>query len=130
MTIYISHSRNFDFQKELYEVLQNSSLAQKYELILPHRDSQDPFLASAKDFNKDRFNLVLAEISYPSTGQGIELGWANINNIPIVCIYKKGQKYTGAINSVSKTILEYSDLADILGEIEQMIAKIDGTQMA
>jgi hypothetical protein len=99
-------------------------LAQKYELILPHLNSDNPFLASAKDFTKDKFNLVLAEISHPSTGQGIELGWANINNIPIVCIYKKGQKYTGAINSVTENILQYSDLDDILSEIEQLIEKI------
>lgn len=122
MTIYISHSRNFDFQKELYEILQNSSLAQKYELILTHKDSSKPYPTKDLILNK-KCGLVLAEVSYPATGQGIELGWADIAEIPIICISKKDHKVAGSLKVISNNFLEYSDLADILGEIEQMIER-------
>ena len=86
MKIYVSHSKNFDYKKELYEVLENTNL--KHEFILPHKDSDKSF--NTKDLLMDKkCDLVLAEVSYPATGQGIELGWADVYKIPIVCIYKK-----------------------------------------
>jgi hypothetical protein len=49
----------------------------------------------------------LAEISSPSTGQGIELGWAEAFNIPIVCVYKSGAKISDSLKYVSDKFFEY-----------------------
>ena len=35
-TIYISHSSNMNYEKELYEPLLKSSISKEFKLILPH----------------------------------------------------------------------------------------------
>jgi hypothetical protein len=121
MTIYISHSRNFDYQAELYQILQNSSLAQKYKLILPHQNSSEPY-PTKELFLSKKCDLVIAEVSFPGTGQGIELGWADILDIPIVCIYRKDHKIAGSLKIISNSFVEYENLTDIIAEIEQQIS--------
>jgi len=48
-------------------------LFKNHEIILPH----DKRNLISKDIIK-KCNLFIAEVSFPSTGLGIELGWANI----------------------------------------------------
>lgn len=72
--------------------------------IFPHED--DTFTNSKETIRT--VDIVLAEVSYPSTGQGIELGWANDSNIPIVCMHKAGAKVSNSLRAVSSTFLEYS----------------------
>ena len=94
MKIYVSHLRRGNYEEELYKSLLSSRLAEKHTFIFPHSKSQKPF--NTKELFKDkRCDIVLAEISYPATGQGIELGWADMFNIPIYCIYKKVWMYQG-----------------------------------
>lgn len=114
MKIYVSHLRNYDFKKELYDVLENSNL--KHEFILPHKNAETPFNTKELLQNK-KCDLVLAEVSYPSTGQGIELGWANIYGIPIVCIYKKNAKIAGSLKMVSDTFIEYENSEDLINKL-------------
>ena len=124
MTIYISHSRNFDYQKELYQILQNSSLAQKYNLILSHLNSAEPYPTKDLILNK-KCDLVLAEVSFPATGQGIELGWADVAQIPMICISKKDHKIAGSLKVISNNFIEYTDLVDAIDEIEQIIVNLN-----
>ena len=67
-------------------------------------------------------DFVLAEVSFPATGQGIELGWADVAEIPIICISKKDHKIAGSLKVISDKFIEYTDLALIIDEIDQMIA--------
>lgn len=90
MTIYISHSKNFDYQNELYYPLK--SLVEKYDFIFPHENG-DKGMISKKIFQEKKCDIVLAEASFPATGEGIELGWANAYNIPIICVHKKAQAF-------------------------------------
>ncbi len=95
MKIFVSHSSNYDFEKELYAPLRESDLNNKQEIILPHEDGQDII---TKDIIKD-CSLVVAEVSCPSTGQGIELGWADMFNVPIVCMHKEGIEPSSSVTS-------------------------------
>ena len=74
MKIYISHSTGFDYQKELYEPIKNSELYNSHEIIFPHDKSSE--VSNSKEVIKG-CDMVIAEVSYPSTGMGIELGWAD-----------------------------------------------------
>jgi len=98
MKIYISHSSGFDFKAELYLPLRNSILNKQHDLILPHENSEEPYLIKDK---LPEFDLILAEVSYPSTGQAIELGWVSMKRIPIACFYKKGSKVSSSLKTVS-----------------------------
>lgn len=115
MKIYLAHSTGFDFQNELYKFIHGSVINQKHEIILPHEKSHEQF--SSKLRFKTWCDLIIAEVSYPSTGLGIELWRANTYNIPIICIYHKGTKISWGLVSVSKNFIEYehpSQISDML----------------
>lgn len=115
MKIYISHSKNSNFLEELYKPLRESDLASKHEFIFPHSDST--FINSKDIFSSRGCDMVIAEVSTPATGVGIELGWANAFNVPIICVHKTGSKISGSLSVVAKEILEYSDSADLIAKL-------------
>ena len=121
MKILVTHSSNFDYKNELYVPLRSSSLNSDHSFILPHETGQAiptrPFL------EKKEVDLLIAEVSYPSTGQGIELGWADIFKIPVICIYKKGQIYSGSLYLVSKQFIEYESSEDLIKKITEYLHK-------
>jgi hypothetical protein len=116
MKIYVCHSTAFDYEKELYEPIRRE-LATKHEIILPH-DSGDDF-KSREEINSS--NIVLAEVSFPSIGQGIELGWADAAGVPIVCIHKNNSKPSGALHYITNDILGYVDEADMVCRVTQLL---------
>ena len=115
MTIYISHPTAFDFHTELYQPIRDSRLNNQHTIVLPHEHSDEQF--DSKSFFKT-CDLIVAEVSYPSTGQGIELGWANLLHVPIISLYKKGQKFSGALKVISDTLIEYENQEDMIVKLE------------
>lgn len=122
MKIYVAHSRSFDFKKELYEPIKQSSLNDKHTFVLPHETSDEPF--NSKDYLKNEADLLIAEVSESATGLGIELGWADTYEVPIVCIYRKGSKVSGSLQVVSKHFVEYSNGKELISGIEQILNQI------
>ena len=122
MNIYVSHSRNFDFKNELYQPLCASELNKMYTFILPHESDEVPF-ATKELFQSKGCDLVVAEVSYPGTGQGIELGWADMYDLPIICLYKEGAKVSSSLSLISKKLLMYTSqenmIEDIAGALKQ-----------
>jgi hypothetical protein len=120
MKIYVSHSRSFYFVKELYEPLKKSALAGNHQFIFPHDTSQEGY--PSKDLFMDKgCDLVLAEVSFPSLGQGIELGWADIESVKIVCAYKDGAKISDSLKMVSKDFFTYKDSDDLIAKLTQYL---------
>lgn len=127
MKIYVAHSKNYDYQNELYIPIRQSSLNNEYEFILPHENSETPF--NSRDLLKNHgCDIVLAEVSFPATGQGIELGWADAYEIPIVCIYKQGSKISGSLKVVTQEFVEYTDPHDMINKIETLLQKYGKSQ--
>ncbi len=120
MNIYISHPTAFDFHTELYQPIRSSKLNSQHTIALPHEHSDEQF--DAKSFFKT-CDLIIAEVSYPSTGQGIELGWAVAQNLPVICIYKKGQKFSGALKVISNTFIEYENQEDMITKLAAELEK-------
>ena len=118
MKIYLSHSGNYDYETELYAPLKASVLAQTQQILFPHdKENVD---TNSKSLIAHA-GLVVAEVSRASTGQGIELGWANCSNTPIVCIYKSGATPSSSLRFVAKNLLEYSDEQDMLNKLESCL---------
>lgn len=124
MKIYVAHSRNFDFQKELYLPIKNNSLNSEHVFIFPHIESGEPF--NSKQLFHDGCDLIVAD-SYAATGLGIELGWADFLHIPIACIYKKDAKISGSLKVVSKNFFEYSNSEEMIEQILKAISIIDSS---
>lgn len=121
MRIYVSHLRRGNYERDLYTPLLTSSLSHTHTFILPHKLGQKPF--NTKElFSKKGCDLVIAEITNPATGQGIELGWANIYAIPIYSYYKKGTDVSGSALAISTKKGEYGTSAEL---IEQLIIDLN-----
>lgn len=115
MKIYVAHSTGFDFRNELYAPLKETTGSHTF--IFPHED--DSFKHS-----KDTIancDLVLAEVSHPSTGLGIELGWADSAGVPIVCIHEAETRPSTSLGAVSETFITYSSPVTIAESVSSYL---------
>ncbi len=119
MKIYVVHSREYNYKKELYIPIRSSEKLREYEIILPHEESS--VTSNTRDFYKD-IDLIISECSYPSIGLGIELGWAFDDNIPVYCIHKRDIKISGSINAITQNIYDYSNVDEMLSIIENILS--------
>ena len=119
MKIYVSHSREFDFEEELYKPLGESNLKLDNTFFFPHENGKD---VNTKDevLNSD---LILAEVSYPSTGQGIECGWANMAQIPILCVAKEGSNISASLKHLTDKSIVYSNAEDLVSKLSVFLSK-------
>lgn len=115
MKIYFGHSKGFDYKNELYKPIRENALNQLHEIIFPHETNK---FINSKDIIKN-CDLIIAEVTYPATGLGIELGWAEIFNKPVVCFYKKGSKLSGSLKAVTHNFIDYSDSKDLVKKLEE-----------
>ncbi len=115
MKLYLSHSTYCDYKTELYEPLQKN-LETKYDIFYPH--DNDQIEVNSKDIIRTS-DCIVAEVSHASTGQGIELGWANESNIPIVCLHSKDCKPSSALRFICEDFIEYDSKEDM---VEQLVA--------
>lgn len=114
MKIYVGHIREGNYQKELYEPLRASALNDRAEIILPHEDNDQPFNSREE---LETVDYMVAEVSHPSTGLGIELGWASLQGVPIIAIYKSGSKLSNSVKSIAETVIEYSSPQDMVKKL-------------
>lgn len=121
MKIYVSHSSGYDYQNELYTPLKES-IADVHEFILPHEEHAEGF--KTRDIIPT-CDLVLADVSFPSTGQGIEIGWADAATVRIVCMYASGSTVSSALRFVAEDVFEYKDTMDMIEKVRMILAEND-----
>jgi hypothetical protein len=114
MQIYICHSREFDYQHGLYQPLKNSALYKEHIFIFPH-DTKKQTHSSKKIISM--CDLVIAEVSYPSTGLGIELGWAELMGKKIVCIHHESTNPSSSLKSITSDFIVYADRKTMIDAI-------------
>lgn len=120
MKIFVAHSSDFDFRNKLYIPLRGSSLNAEHEIFLPQENGKERV---TKELIKS-CGVMVADVSLPSTGEGIELGWADTFGIPIICMYEKGSKISSSLGFVAHTLLEYDNPADMLDKLTVALNKV------
>jgi hypothetical protein len=120
MKILIAHASNYDYRTELYEPLKQSVVAQEHTIIFPH-DQEDVEIDTNSHIPDT--DLLIAEVSHPSTGAGIEIGLVQAAEIPTLFVYKAGSAPTRSLKFVKGTTIEYSDASDLVAKIEEHLAK-------
>ena len=113
MRLYLTHSTSYDYKNELYEPLKQT-LGKEYDIFLPHEKNSEG--VKSKDIISE-CDIVLAEVSQPSTGQGIELGWADSNNKPIICFYRTGSKVSSALRFITNNHIDYESSNDMIKKL-------------
>ena len=116
MQVYLAHATSFDYQQELYAPLQQLSIPQ-VKLIFPHLQTAQPIhskqLIAAS-------HLILAEVTYPSTGMGIELGWAEQLVKPIYALYREGCTYSSSLKLITTAIYSYQDVQQLCAIVREI----------
>lgn len=116
MNIYISHcGGNYDYENELYKPIKESELAEVHHFFLPHEPQNIDTDAVTELKHTD---VLVAEASFPSTGQGIELAQAKAADVPIICFYKTGAKTSSSLRFVTDKIIEYTDISDLFIKLQ------------
>ncbi len=113
MKIFVSHSSQLDYQNELYKPIRESALNQMYSFFLPHEGDKN--VNTKVEIQSS--DLILAEVSFPATGSGIEIGWADAANITLLCIYKEGMKISGSLKFLTDDFIEYSSSQDLVSKL-------------
>jgi len=119
MKIYVSHSKEIDFANDLYKPLRESGLDKLHTFVLPHEGQKS---LNVKKTLKD-YDLVIAEVSIPATGQGIELGWADMLGVPILCVSREGNEKSKSLKYVTDKFLTYKDSNDLVAKISEFLSK-------
>jgi hypothetical protein len=121
MNIYISHcGGDYDYENELYKPIKESNLSRTHQFFLPHEPQNADTDAVTELKHTD---ILVAEASYPSTGQGIELAQAKAAEVPIVCFYKAGTKTSSSLRFVTDKIIEYTDMPDLFVKLRTELDK-------
>lgn len=115
--IYFAHSKEINY-KDLYKVFRDKFSKEEFNIILPHEKEN---FFNSKDFLKNKCDLVIAEVSKTATGLGVELGWANLFEVPIVCFSQKGEKISGSLRVVCGNFFEYENLGDFEGKVKKVV---------
>ena len=117
MNIFISHSKKYDYINKIYNPIKNSNLVKSNNFFFPHDNNKT---INTKEIISDS-DLVIAEVSLPATGQGIELGWADYAQTPILCIYEKGLKISSSLKFITNSFIEYENVEDMICKIDSFI---------
>lgn len=115
MKIFVAHSSHLNFQDELYTPIRNSVLNSKYDFFLPHEGGRE---VNTKEEIRSS-DLIVAEVSYPSMGEGIELGWAEMLGRKIICVHKETEKPSKWLKMISDKFISYKDSSDMIQKLSQ-----------
>lgn len=118
-TIYLAHSRDlrFDYQKELYDAFFNNF--SDFDIIVPHINHAESSFNSKLIIPTCSF--LIAEVSYPSTGLGMELAWAEAAKVPILCLHKKNTLPSSSVFNLCSDVKNYIDSSDYVNIVRDWI---------
>jgi hypothetical protein len=118
MKIYVIHHRESNYETELYNPIKNSDLYNNNQIIFPH-DTKEQI--NSKEIIKNICDVLIAEVSKPATGMGIELGWADVYKKPIICIYRKGSKIANSLKYITDKFIEYENSDEMIEGIKKYL---------
>lgn len=127
MNVYVGHPKSIDYLQKLYPAIKKTRLYKEHHVVLPHEYSGSPF--HSKEY-LPTCSLMIAEGSEQATGLGIEMGWADLMGIPILCIYQEGRKIAGSYKVMTNQFICYADEDDLVEKLDIYIGNIGGIQDA
>jgi hypothetical protein len=116
MTIYVSHSSKINYQEDLYKPLRESELAKVHEFFFPHEKGLNLF-PTKELLDRRGCDLFFAEVSFPSHGQGVELGWAYERGVRIIMASKPEAKLSVVLAELSTEHFTYNTGAELISKL-------------
>lgn len=118
MILYFGHSTNYNYKAYLYDPIKASDLYRNHNIIFPHLNDE---FADTKLIFKKGCDMFIAEVSLPSIGLGMELGWADCFKVPILCIYRYKSKLSSSLTAITSNFVGYDNSIDMVYKIEYFL---------
>lgn len=118
MKVFIAHPSTIDFRKEIYGPIRSSALNAEHEFFLPQENEIETI---TKELIKGCDALVL-DVSAPSTGGGIEFGWADAFGKKLIVMHKTGTRYPGSVANVMPATFQYDDAEDMVAKLRNALS--------
>jgi nucleoside 2-deoxyribosyltransferase len=119
MKIYIAHASGYGFKEQLYAPIRSSNLHSEHTINLPQ---EGPIEEITRDMIAT-CDMVVADVSHPSLGVGIEMGWANAAGVPVIAMYQKGSAVSFSIDNAVTERFEYDGPEDMLTKLADVLQK-------
>jgi nucleoside 2-deoxyribosyltransferase len=113
MKVYIAHASGYGFKEQLYVPLRASALNSEHELNLPQE-------GTIEEITREMIagsDVVVADVSHPSLGVGIEIGWANAAGVPVIAMHEKGANVSFSIDNAINDRFEYEGPDDMIAKL-------------
>lgn len=120
MKIFVAHSSKFDFKNKLYAPLRGSALNTEHQILLPQE-------GEIKEITREMISgcdAVVAEVSAPSLGAGIEIGWADAAGVPVIALYEKDAHPSFSIDNAVTDRFAYGNADDMLEKLAVALKKL------
>lgn len=118
--IYFTHARTakpwdhtWTYSNDLYTPIKKSELFGNYDFQLPHEHGDD--YNSREAIRRSR--ALVADVTYPDLGVGIEIGWAQSMDKPIIIVHEEGRSPLPFVKYASSKIYSYSGREDVAAKI-------------
>jgi nucleoside 2-deoxyribosyltransferase len=117
--------------KAFYEAI--GSLCQEigFQAYVPHLTTDptnNPDVSARQVFETDKLqvstsDLVIAYLGLPSFGVGMELAYAEINNIPLILLYERGKNISRFPRGIPTVIseIQFSSYEDALAQLRRIL---------
>lgn len=122
MKIFVAHASAFPFEEKLYAPIRSSVLFMEHEFILPEEQKYNGTWNTKEEIEAS--DLMIADVSAPSTGAGIEMGWANASGTPIIALYEKGSVPSTVVKYLTETVIEYENGEDLVQKLSAVISNV------
>lgn len=133
--IYISGAltgiNNQDLIKNFYEAIAKLCQNIGLQAYVPHLNTdpvKHPFVTPEEVFKTDKnqvikSNLVIAYVGYPSLGVGMELAYAEANNIPVILLYEEQKNISRFPRGIPNKIFEiqFKNYEDALNQLKKIL---------
>jgi hypothetical protein len=120
LRIVVTHSSDLCWKKEFYNLLRMFR-SDECEIFLPQDDGVKEKITKEMIKNCD---FVIAEVSFPSTGQGIELGWADVFSKKIYCFNFARSTPSSALRAVAEEFVPYNGMEDLGKHLSAIIRQM------
>ena len=116
MNIQFGHPRVWDYMKEFYQPLTKAFPEHKF--LFPHIEWEKS--PNSRITLKEQ-DIFLCEVSLPATGLWIEIWFASIYWVRIICMYKSWSKISGSFKYVTEEIFEYESEEDMIEKLKNIL---------
>jgi nucleoside 2-deoxyribosyltransferase len=133
--VYISGAltgiKSLEETKAFYEAIGSLCHEVGFQAYVPHTNTdpiKNPDLSPHQVFKTDKHqvsssDLVIAYLGMPSFGVGMELAYAEINNIPLIILYEQGKNISRFPRGIPTLIseIQFSSYEDALEQLKSII---------